>query len=238
MARPRSGSPTAAPRSWTSECRSRGRPSPTTRPYRQATTSSQLRPGVASSDRYHLSISRLDPFDLAVDQEPNDVAAMARPVPGSLVVEGTGTSEGDYDWYRLPALAAGDTLAVRYAGAISGVHLSDGAADIAATDDPESGTLTSEPLASDAPLFLRVVASGDYHLELSSPALAAAAPPGELPVTLSVTPDTAAVSAYESVAQRVPATIEVANGGADPWTWRSTPAPATTACRWPSTRRT
>ncbi len=175
-----------------------------------------LRPGVASSGRYQLSIARLDPFDLAADQEPNDVATMAREFPASLVVAGTGLSEGDYDWYRLPSVAAGDTVTVRYSGAVSSVRLSDGAADIAATDDPESGTLTSEPLTSDAPLFLSVAASGDYQLELSSPALVAQAPPAELPVTLSVTPDGNAVSAYEQLGQRVPATIAVSNSGTEP----------------------
>ena len=164
-----------------------------------------LRTGVASSERYHLSIDRLDPFELRADQEPNDVPTMAPAFPGSLEVDGTGRSDGDYDWYRLPAVPAGDALTVRYGGAVSSVHLSDGAADIAATDDPESGTLTSDPLASDAPVFLSVVAAGDYHLQLSSPALVAVPPPGELPVTLSVVPDTAAVSAYEEFGQRVPA---------------------------------
>ena len=175
-----------------------------------------LRTGVASSERYHLSIDRLDPFELRADQEPNDVPTMAPAFPASLEVDGTGRSDGDYDWYRLPAVPAGDALTVRYGGAVSSVHLSDGAADIAATDDPESGTLTSDPLASDAPVFLSVVAAGDYHLQLSSPALVAVPPPGELPVTLSVVPDTATVSAYEEFGQRVPAMIEIANGGADP----------------------
>ena len=172
-----------------------------------------LRPGVASSGRYHLSISRLDPFAREADQEPNDMASMARPFPASLVVEGTGTSEGDEDWYRLPAFAAGDILRLRYGGAVSGVRLSDGTAEIAATDDPESGTLTSEPLSSDAPLFVRVVASGDYWLQLSTTALAAVAPPGTLPVSLSLVPEVSSVAAYEQVGQRVPATITLANEG-------------------------
>ena len=174
-----------------------------------------LRPGVASSERYHLSIERLDPFDLAADQEPNDVATLARAFPASLEVDGTGSFDGDVDWYRLPAMPAGETLVLRYSGAVSGVHLGDGTADIAATDDPDLGTLTSDPLASDAPLFLRVQATGDYHLELASPALVAVAPPADLPLTLAVVPSAAAVSAYEQVGQRVPATIELVNSGTE-----------------------
>ena len=133
---------------------------------------------------------------------------MARAFPASLAVDGTGTSEGDVDWYRLPAVAAGETLVLRYDGAVDGVHLSDGAADIAATDDPDLGTLDERAAGLGCPALHSVGATGDYHLEFSSPTLVAVAPPGELPVTLSVAPDTAAVSAYEQVGQRVPATID------------------------------
>ncbi len=175
-----------------------------------------LHPGVASSGRYHLSISRLDPFAIEADQEPNDMASLARPFPTSLALEGTGTPEGDEDWYRLPAFTAGESLTLRYAGSLSGVRLSDGAADIPVTDDPEAGELTSEPLSSDAPLFVRLVATGDYQLQLSTAALMAVPPAGELPVSLSLVPESSVVAAYEQVGQRVPATITLANQGGDP----------------------
>ena len=164
---------------------------------------------------------------------------MARAFPASLEVDGAGTPEGEVDWYRLPAVAAGETLVLRYGGAVSGLHLGDGTADIAATDDPGSGHAHERAAGLGCP----ALPFGGGHGRLPPGVVIThpgrVAPPGELPVTLSVVPDTAAVSAYEQVGQRVPATIEVANAGTEPRRrWRSMPAPATTAGRWRSTRRT
>ena len=144
-----------------------------------------------------------------------------------------------YDWYRLPAVAAGETLVRalqrrrqrRAPQRRHGRHR--------ATDDPESGTLTSEPLASDAPLFLSVRATGDYHLELSSPALVAVAPPASCRCTLvrgAGRPRRLRVRAGRASACRPRSRSPTR--ARSPWTWRSMPAPATTAGRWRSTRRT
>ena len=63
-----------------------------------------LRPSVASDKPYRLRIDREDPFAVSVDQEPNDTAAQARPMPPSLVASGTLAGDGDQDWYSLGSL--------------------------------------------------------------------------------------------------------------------------------------
>jgi hypothetical protein len=135
-----------------------------------------LQPGVVSSEPYRISLAHLDPFVIAADQEPNDVTAMARPFPGTLVVDGSGTPEGDEDWYRLPPVAMGEVVTVRYTGAVGSITLSDGRADLPAVVDVEAGMLTSDPLASEAPVYLRLQASGDYRVELAAPGLSVSTP--------------------------------------------------------------
>ena len=48
-----------------------------------------VRPATTSEGDYRLRIERLDPFAVSIDQEPDDSAALARPLPPLLTISGS-----------------------------------------------------------------------------------------------------------------------------------------------------
>ncbi len=121
--------------------------------------------GPPTQERYRLSLSREDPFDLAVDQEPNDEPGMAGRLPADLRVEGSVETGDEGDWYRLDPLPAAGELTFRAQGIIRSLILDDGISTLPLSADAE-GLYRSPPLPAGASLALGVVADGAYSVTL------------------------------------------------------------------------
>ncbi|MBX3030830.1 MAG: VWA domain-containing protein [Chloroflexi bacterium] len=188
-----------------------------------------LWPQVPSEGRYTLHVERLDPFLRAIDQEPNDRAADANPLPDTLRLEGSGTPNGDLDWYRLGSLPNGGDLGVIATGARR-IHVTDGTDrwDATPTTDASGAAATPDPsgalpflitgLPAEVPLSLVIDATGPYLVELDPgttglPAAVAPLPPLEARVTLAA--PVTAVAAYRWEGQVLEATATIHNGSAD-----------------------
>lgn len=167
-----------------------------------------LQPGTAGEGRYRVWLEREDPLTLAIDQEPNDTFADARPIPEDGVIEGLPDPSGGFDWFRLPPSVDGLPLEVVVEGEVSELSVND---DI--TSYPllleDGGVYRSGGLPIDVPLALVVRASGPYRLTVGS---TTAAPPierPELPVELSLElpPDTPA--AHWPAGQHLDGTLRI-----------------------------
>jgi hypothetical protein len=177
----------------------------------------ELTSTAGSVDPYTLLISRADPFTIPADLEPNDRQPLARPVPPTLVVEGSGFgAQGeDDDWYALPPLTADAPVTFTLEG--------DGAV-LQELHDPERslrfergepGVYTTEPFPAGTELRVSVSAPGPYRLTVAAPGLVPAAEPDALPVTASLTTATPEVAAYVDAGQQVEATLRLENAGAE-----------------------
>jgi Mg-chelatase subunit ChlD len=172
--------------------------------------------GPVGAERYRLSLRRADPFDLAVDQEPNDEPLMARPLSSDLRASGI-VEKGDLaDWYRLEPLPAAGELFVRTEGSIDGLMLDDGSQQVPLMADVEEGTFRSAPLAAGAVVAIGVMARGPYVIALdpgTTGLVAGSAAGSELPMELVLDLDTAEVAAFEAAGQRVPGLLNLTNSG-------------------------
>ena len=167
-----------------------------------------------SSGNYDLKIDRLDPFVLSDDQEPNDNAAQARPIPASLTVSGTAGNFGDDDWYSLPVAETLTSLTIVTEGVYS-IGLSDGLNDFPLTPDVDGTTYTSDRLPAGIPLLLRVTTLGGPYTISVEYADGPQRDPREAKLSLSMQLDaeTDRVAAYWPAGQRVSATLTLTNGG-------------------------
>jgi len=180
-----------------------------------------LNPYALSDEPYVLTTGRLEPFALAVDQEPNDELALARPVPPSLRWHGSPYKSFEPDWYALPPADGPGPLRISVSPeAQATIQLSDGVEDISSRlepvpDVPGTYELADPPL--DTPLYLNVMARtlGRYEVEVSGRGWQAALDP--LPPTVSVDLDLEAdtVAAYWPQAQAVAGRLELINDGAE-----------------------
>ncbi len=183
-----------------------------------------LSTGTPSEQRYDLTVSREDPFAYALDQEPNDTAKTARTLHQGMLIAGSAWVPYDEDWYRLEPLADGAELRVSANGAVDRVELSDGASSIELIQDELDGALVAQEPPIGVPLFLRVVAIGDYQLTANDVGMltdggdpsAASTLTAPLPASLAVRLDTSAVAAYWPAGQRVAGTISITNTSAVP----------------------
>ena len=174
-----------------------------------------LRPITASKLPYQVLISREDPFALSADQEPNDSAAAARPLPPSLTVSGTQAASGDQDWYRFGPLDQPATVIVMATGDASGLGVSDGTTEFPVSGDVSTDRFTIGPLPAGVPLYLHLRPGGDYSLSVSG-IPGPAGPPIPAPdlaarLTLGFTD--AHVAAYWSAGQQIPGTLTVTSSG-------------------------
>ncbi len=170
-----------------------------------------LRPASASKQPYQVLISREDSFALRADQEPNDSAAAAGPLPPSLKVSGTRDATGDQDWYRFGPLDQAATITVQGTREVSALGVSDGANEYPVSEDAATDRFTIGPVPAGIPLYLHVNPAGDYNLSLAGiPA------PGGMPIpapklaaqlTLAL-PDTQ-VGAYWDAGQQIAGTLTV-----------------------------
>ncbi|MBX3030829.1 MAG: VWA domain-containing protein [Chloroflexi bacterium] len=191
-------------------------------PGAQVTWDALLQPGdyeiwldstTPSTERYALTVTRLDPFAITTDQEPNDRIALAVPLPASLHIEGDGTRELDNDWYALGVLPHGGDLVVRITGDLRGVRVSDGSREYRSEDDREGGH-TIAGLPAGVPLWLRLDAVGPYtaQVEPGTTGLAGPVPPPPpLAASVVVTATPLQVAAYRDVGQAVAGVVTITN---------------------------
>jgi len=169
--------------------------------------------GGASDYPYTLRIDPAPYFQPATDTEPNDRPWQARPLPPDLKLDGDLT-EGDNDWFQLPAQSASTTLTIEASalpaggldilvarprvGGSANEFDKVGEVSLNAKSGPQSLTVPGA-----TPLLLRLQGgSGAYHLALSlsgKPAIVLA--PTAVNATLSFA--TAKVAAYLPRSQEV-----------------------------------
>ena len=169
-----------------------------------------LTPVTASQGRYRLSLTREDPLTVADDQEPNDAVGFARPLPSGGVVSGNAMSSRDQDWYVIPPLTQAGALELRTSGKVVDLALSDGMNTLQMTQASPTDPRVSGSLPAGVPLYLEVIADGDYTVSVGDPASdptpVALVPLGE---SLSLALDSPAVAAFWPTGQVIHGTISI-----------------------------
>jgi len=177
-----------------------------------------LHPAIASQGDLRLRIERLDPFAVSVDQEPNDSAAQARPLPPSLTITGTQDADRDIDWYSLGSLGDPTAMTLTLGGSPGKVHVSDGMTDFPAVADATNTRLETVLLPTGTPLYLRVEPVGAYDIHIDRGAPAVSGPPIPAPLfeaemLPTVTPAT--VAAGLAISQHVVGSLSIQNEESD-----------------------
>jgi hypothetical protein len=171
--------------------------------------------GAPMQGRYRISLSRADPFDVAVDQEPNDRRDLARPVPADLHVTGSGGWGDDADWYRLGPLPAAGQLTFETTGEIGSITLHDGSLETALVPGEDRRGYLTPSLAAGADISFGIVARGPYDLSIDPGGTGLSGAPlatmGDLPVVMDLALATLEVAAFESLGQRVAGSLTVTN---------------------------
>jgi Mg-chelatase subunit ChlD len=193
-----------------------------------------LQADTPSIEAYQLRVDRADPWSLPTDLEPNDLPELARDVPPTLELTGTGFGRGreDTDWFRIPVVPdASQPLVVTTSGAVDALQLLANGGVLYMDPDTSHTTWTSRALPEGiSTLLMRVAAGGDYGLRLSGAGLVPTAPPGASPVTVALTTTTPRVAAYATVGQTVDAMLAITNDSAEDL--ELTPRSAITDDRW------
>ncbi len=135
-------------------------------------------------------------------------------MPQDLVVTGSGWgARGEDDWYALPALPAGATVAVSFEGDVARIGLADATSELRLTGDMATGSLTAPPLVAAGPVWLRVTATGPYRVALSGDGVVPLPPVGALDASLALVPDDPEVAGYLLDAQRMAGHVSITNPG-------------------------
>ena len=167
-----------------------------------------------SDSRYAIRIERLDPFALAADQEPNETADDAQPLPLGRRIHGSALGAADQDWYALDPVPAGTAIEIVADGDVSSVLLMDEAGEVPLSPEPDGVTFGSAPLATDGAVWLRIAARGDYELlvrtEPGTEPLPAPSP-GSSSVELVMEVDPNVVAAYWPSGQNLSGSVRIAN---------------------------
>ena len=174
-----------------------------------------LAPRVPSQGRYELTSERLDPFALAVDQEPNDHQVTARQAPHSLRWEGRADFEGDVDATWLPPLASVGPVTIRLEGERPRPRLYAGEYELErlSLEEGADGAYVAPDAPVGVPLYLEITATSPYSVVLEAPGWSPRATPADPPVELSVELSTDTVAAYWPGAQWVDGAIRASNTG-------------------------
>jgi hypothetical protein len=176
-----------------------------------------LRPNPASKSSYQVLLGREDPFAFRQDQEPDDFAAEARPMPPSLHITGTSDQTGDKDWYRIDPLSQPATITVTAHGSISTLTMSDGTNGLPESQSTNGDAVvyTIGPTPTGVPLYLVVNPTGDYDVVVSGiPApTGPSVPAPDLAAQVSVTLANDPIAAYWNAGQEVSATVSVTSTG-------------------------
>jgi hypothetical protein len=161
--------------------------------------------------RYRLRVDRLDPFTVATDREPNDVAPLAAPMPGSLQTTGS-VGESDDDWYVLPPLPAEGSLAFRLDETMTLVA-NDGTYDLALASGTDAGSYSTDPLPAGTTVRVRVSGRGPYELSVDpgTTGLAALADPPPAAFEVGVELEPRVPAAWWPEGQRLEGSIVLTN---------------------------
>ncbi|MFV2062479.1 MAG: VWA domain-containing protein [Chloroflexota bacterium] len=175
----------------------------------------ELDPQRWSEGTYELSSERLDPFELRIDQEPNDDPRSARAIPPTLAWEGQAGYPGDEDWYALPALTS-DELVIGVTGQDAVVRLAvagTGSAEVEqlVLDLGPDGRFISTGHPPGVPLVLMVASAGEYRVELSGAGLDSVDGPGALPLEMSWQISADEAAAYWPQEQIIESSLELTN---------------------------
>ena len=172
-----------------------------------------LTPITPSRDRYTIGLQRLDSFQLADDQEPNDSARAARPLPSSGTVRGTAATDADTDWYVLPASVDGAPVRILTDGDITAMALRDAAYEQTLFAQADGTTYEGGPVTPGVPLLLWVSASGPYTLSLSgsTPDASGSEPAAAIELDLTLADET--VAAWWPTGQRLMGVVQLTNTG-------------------------
>jgi hypothetical protein len=161
-----------------------------------------LQPGIESAERYRIWLERQDPLTVAIDQEPNDTFADARPVPPDGVITGQSGPSGGADWFLLPSSVDGLPVEVAVEGAVTYLAVNDGYSDYPLSME-DDGAYRSGGLPVDTPMALIVNASGPYRLTVGAAVAAPEVEPADLPVDLAMSLPADAPAAYWPAAQQL-----------------------------------
>lgn len=128
-----------------------------------------------SSEKYQLRVSVLDPARTPDDLEPNGSAALARPFPTSMQVDGVldpGISGTDSDWYRLPDSLLGSTISLAVSPGVNATLLtvgSDGASQNPIPTMPgDVNGLVTATLPGEGPVYLVLVGNTPYRVAIAT----------------------------------------------------------------------
>jgi hypothetical protein len=179
----------------------------------------RLRPTRPAGTEYSLLLSRLDPFLVPADTEPNGDPSLAHEAPRSLRWEGgPAGAEPDVDGFWLPALTAPGDVRIVLHGEPPRLRLfADGTRSVPlplSADD--EGVLVAGQAPAGQPLYLEVDAEGPYGIELEAPGWMVTddvlAPPLELELEL----DEAAGVACSTDGASLPGRLSIVDAGAQP----------------------
>ncbi|MFQ5566492.1 MAG: VWA domain-containing protein, partial [Paracoccaceae bacterium] len=175
----------------------------------------------ASATPYVISLDTGNGFEVSVDLEPNDEPHQARPVPANGNIHGRARDFGDYDWYRLPEIAAATALTIHDEAQVRSVSLvryADGK-----TTNEKLEWLREEKahvgqLQAGARYLLRVAVRGDYAFRLDfapGPEHESGSRKGEVlaGVTLQVSGEPPAFAAFWHESQSASIPLTVSNDG-------------------------
>jgi hypothetical protein len=181
---------------------------------------------VSAEGEYTMTLTPLGPPDLAAEHEPNDDADHA----AVLRMQGTRTGRlataGEVDVYRF-SLEGTDHVVVTAAPPVDGsigLEITSAGSTVAAMPAPTKGAPSVIDVMlpqGDYQLWLRPysASAGSYEVDLmrADPfAPPGASGPQALDATLTVTVETDEIAAFLPFSQRVPATLEISNGGSRP----------------------
>ena len=177
--------------------------------------------GERSGDRsdypYIIRLERGDPFELAVDLEPNNDAEHARPLPSDLVVAGTVGQWGGEDWYLLPERTQETHLVIHVLEAPDRFQLAlheDGARQASRLlEHDREAQIYRAVLPADATLQARVRGRGDYRLRFDFDPGPTPLEGAALPIELSFGPAPPVPAGFWPEAQSVALPVRIANRG-------------------------
>jgi len=168
--------------------------------------------GSVGSERYRVWLERQDPLTVAIDQEPDDSFADARPLPPDGVIEGTADASGGSDWFQLPPSVDGLPLEVAVEGDVAELWVNDDITDYPLLQD-EDGAYRSGGLPIEVPMALVVRATGPYRLTVGAATPAPRVERPTLPVDLAVALQPEPPAAYWPAGQRLAGTLTLTASG-------------------------
>ncbi|NHA14674.1 VWA domain-containing protein [Thioalkalivibrio sp. XN279] len=171
----------------------------------------ELITGRPSEAEYQLDLERLERFACAVDCEPNDNPAFARPVPRDGGITGEVGEWRDEDWYALPVADRDVALALESEQKLS-IDMVARAGERGGLERDSSGARYVGTIPAGEQRYLRIRGQGRYDMRVVLDDGEARAP-APMNMALALEFDTRAVAAYQPYGQRLTGTLELSNEG-------------------------